>query len=238
MEAKLRCKLRGQRKHFVVINWPVTLGSTNAYYIYIHPYLPLLPSSVIPHHEDQPSFLQPPGESTEPRKADLPYWPKSSLSLAISAILVLIPPSQHSSQIEEPNFAFRRSYAQLFAQSALVNIEKEIDNLGPSSSFHLENTIFRSSPLHPDLPIQLDPILALVVLAIYEYVQRGNVSRMRARINQAVTTAMDISLHALGETTNGPSEGQRRAWWITVSLMHTIWNSSNSEIDVCFLPVF
>jgi hypothetical protein len=200
----------------------VTLGSTNAYYIYIHPYLPLLPSSVIPHHEDQPSFLQPPGESTEPRKADLPYWPKSSLSLAISAILVLIPPSQHSSQIEEPNFAFRRSYAQLFAQSALVNIEKEIDNLGPSSSFHLENTIFRSSPLHPDLPIQLDPILALVVLAIYEYVQRGNVSRMRARINQAVTTAMDISLHALGETTNGPSEGQRRAWWITVSLMHTI----------------
>lgn len=198
--------------------------SANAYYIYIHPYLPLLPSSVVLHHEDQPSFFQPPGESSEPRKADLPYWPESSLGLALSAILALIPPSQHSSQIEESSSALRRSYAQLFAQSALVNVEKEIDDLSPSSSRHHENTMYRSSSLHPDLPIQLDPILALVVLAIYEYVQRGNVARMRARINQAVTTAMDISLHALGESSNESSEAQRRAWWITVSFKFDRYN--------------
>ena len=185
--------------------------------MFIHPYLPLLPSSIVPHREDQPRHFQPSCES-EPRKADLPYWPKSSLGLALSAILVLIPPSQDESQINELNFALRRSYAQLFAQSALATIEKEIDDLGPPSGFLPEHNMQRTSSFHPDLPIQLDPILALVVLAIYEYAQRGNVSRMRARINQAVTMAMDISLHALGKSPEESCEAQRRAWWITVCL--------------------
>lgn len=124
--------------------------------------------------------------------------------------------------MKESSFALRRSYAQLFAQSALVNLEKEIDDSGPSPNLRLGGMRNSSSSFHPDLPIQLDPILSLVVLAIYEYVQRGNVSRMRARINQAVTTAMDMSLHALGESENESSEAQRRAWWITVSLIYAI----------------
>lgn len=124
--------------------------------------------------------------------------------------------------MKESSFALRRSYAQLFAQSALVNLEKEIDDSGPSSKLRLGDMRSSSSSFHPDLPIQLDPILSLVVLAIYEYVQRGNVSRMRARINQAVTTAMDMSLHALGGSANESSEALRRAWWITVSLIYAI----------------
>lgn len=193
----------------------------NAYYIYIHPYLPLLPSAIFPRHEDQPSLFTPPVESVEPRRTDLPYWPESSLGLALSAILVLIPPSQDLIQMNETNFSLRRSYAQLFAQSALASVEKEFDDLGPSSNL-VGGIPQRNSSLHPDLPVQLNPILALVVLAIYEYVQRGNVSRMRARINQAVTTAMDISLHTLGESANESSEAQRRAWWITVGSV-SIW---------------
>ncbi|GLA44698.1 hypothetical protein AnigIFM63309_005881, partial [Aspergillus niger] len=64
--------------------------------------------------------------------------------------------------------------------------------------------------LHQDVSRLLHPILALVALSMYEFCQRGSVSRMRNRANQALTTAMDFSLHALGSSA---SEAQRRAWW-------------------------
>ena len=38
---------------------------------------------------------------------------------------------------------------------------------------------------------------------------------MRMRANQAVTAAMDFSLHQLNETA---SEALRRAWWTAVSV--------------------
>ncbi|KAJ5098446.1 hypothetical protein N7532_005447 [Penicillium argentinense] len=196
---------------------------TNAYYIYIHPYLPLLPAAISPQYEDQSSFIQAPGESntTELKKTDLPYWPESSLSLALSALLVLIPPSHDQAPTKGSTFAARRAYAQLFAQSALSKIEQEIDDLGPPSSVNLFVSTDRGNiSLHPDVPIQLDPILALVTLAVYEYVQRGNVSRMRARINQAVTTAMDISLHTLGVSSSESPEAHRRAWWMTMFIAY------------------
>lgn len=105
----------------------------------------------------------------------------------------------------------------MFAQAALASAENEIDRIGPISSLGVALPQERSH-VHPLVPFQLDPILTLVVLTIYEYCQRGNVSRMRARINQAVTTAMDMSLHELGLTTTEYSEAQRRAWWMTVGL--------------------
>ncbi|KAJ5492285.1 hypothetical protein N7453_010382 [Penicillium expansum] len=99
----------------------------------------------------------------------------------------------------EPSLARRRLYAQLFTQAALAAVETETDDF----------------ELHPQVSTQLHPILALVVLGIYEYCQRGNISRMRARGNQAITTAMDISIHRLDSTTTDYSEAQRRAWWMT-----------------------
>lgn len=119
----------------------------------------------------------------------------------------------------EASIVLRRTYAQLFAQAALASVEKEIDEIGPTVHLNAPGACLSQghSPLHSQVPLQLEPVLALVVLAIYEYCQRGNVSRMRGRINQAVTTAMDISLHQLGSTTTEASEAQRRAWWITVS---------------------
>ncbi|KAJ5746082.1 hypothetical protein N7520_011264 [Penicillium odoratum] len=188
----------------------------NAYYIYMHPYFPLLPPCPHLQHEDRSTFVQSSKQFAEPKKTDLPYWPVSSLSLALSAILVLIPPISDSSPMTEAAVLLRRSYAQLYAQAALASVEREVDELSPASSINLIGASIsqEQSQLHSQVPLPLDPILALLVLAMYEYCQRGNVSRMRARVNHAVTTAMDISLHDLGSATTEYSEAQRRAWWM------------------------
>ncbi|KAJ5697660.1 hypothetical protein N7488_011344 [Penicillium malachiteum] len=188
----------------------------NAYYIYMHPYFPLLPSSLTPVYEDRGTNILPLKPEAKPERFDLPYWPNSSLSLALSAILVLIPAFSDPTPMHEKSILQRRSYAQLFAHAALSSAERGIDELSPASSINVigASVSQEQSPLHPQVPLQLDPILALVVLATYEYCQRGNVSRMRARINNAITTAMDISLHNLGSTTTEFSEAQRRAWWM------------------------
>lgn len=156
---------------------------------------------------------------SQAKKSRMPYWPTSSLTLALSAMLVLIPTSEDTFPIAETSLALRRSYAQLFAQAALTAVETETDDLSPALStnvFEAESCRARNF-LHPQVPTQLHPVMALVVLAIYEYCQRGNISRMRARGNQAITTAMDISLHRLDSTTTECSEAQRRTWWMTVS---------------------
>lgn len=134
-------------------------------------------------------------------------------------MLVLIPTTEDTFPMAEPSLARRRLYAQLFAQAALAAVETETDDLLPALSTNLPGTesLRVQSELHPQVSTQLHPILALVVLGIYEYCQRGNISRMRARGNQAITTAMDISIHRLDSTTTDYSEAQRRAWWMTVS---------------------
>ncbi|KAK1150215.1 hypothetical protein N8T08_000117 [Aspergillus melleus] len=213
----------------------------NAYYIYIHPYLSLLPSPAVPLYEDRPiAFQPPPGETCTVEQSSLPYWPRSSLSLALCAILALIPPDQNPTPSSVCSVWMRREYARLYAQAALTSAEREIDNLTSvsGSNFSPEQGI-----IHPNVPMRLHPILALVVLSIYEYCQRGNVSRMRTRANQAMTTAMDLSIHNLG---SNASEAQRRAWWTSMFtvllssiLQETspIINSSDPRISTPY-PVF
>ena len=162
-------------------------------------------------------MIRPVGEASQPLKSDLPYWPASSLSLALSAMLVLIPAPEDQFSTTETGFAARRSYAQLFAQAALTAVETEIDDLTPNlTSIPKSESCRDQASLHPRIPTQIYPVLALVVLGIYEYCQRGNIPRMRARGNQAMTTAMDISIHNLDSSTTDFSEAQRRAWWMTV----------------------
>jgi hypothetical protein len=142
-------------------------------------------------------------------------------------MLVLIPTAEDTFPMAETNLATRRSYAQLFAQAALAAVETETDDLSPGLSPNVPGieSSRALNGLHPQVPTQLDPVLALVVLSIYEYCQRGNVSRMRARGNQAITTAMDISIHRLDSTTTDYSEAQRRAWWMTVSTSDMLLSS-------------
>ena len=170
-----------------------------------------------PQYEDRPTVIRPFGENSQAEKSQIPHWPESSLALALSAMLVLIPVAEDQLPTTDTSLTLRRSYAQLFAQTALAAVEKEIDDLSPglSAVSDTDSCEVRSS-LHPRLPAQLEPILALVVLGVYEYIQRGNISRIRARVNQAITTAMDISLHSLDDTVTEFSEAQRRTWWMTV----------------------
>ncbi|KAJ5152365.1 hypothetical protein N7492_010660 [Penicillium capsulatum] len=198
----------------------------NAYYIYIHPFFPLIPPSMRPGEKDQPTLTRSSSEFLEANKADLPYWPKSSLSLALSAILVLVPHPRDQNPMDESSVFFRRTYAQFFAQAALSAVENETDNIASTPSSHLtQNDMPQdASVLHSKVLQQLDPILALVTLAMYEYCQRGNISHMRARVNQAITTSMDTSLHKLSSSTTEYSEAQRRAWWMT---MFVAYQSSN-----------
>ena len=61
-------------------------------------------------------------------------------------------------------------------------------------------------------------VLALCIMCIYEYAQRGNLIKMRSRAGQALVLAMDMSLHSQGEIEDEFSEAKRRAWWMCVSI--------------------
>jgi hypothetical protein len=63
--------------------------------------------------------------------------------------------------------------------------------------------------------VELEGLLALLILSVYEYVQRGNLLKMRYRAGQALAIALDKSLYAqMGN--DETSEARRRAWWMTV----------------------
>ncbi|RAH43145.1 uncharacterized protein BO95DRAFT_455225 [Aspergillus brunneoviolaceus CBS 621.78] len=123
--------------------------------------------------------------------------------------LALIPPPQDGNPSDPCCAWLRRSYSGLFAQSALESAEQDI--VEPDAARISPRPPTYSQRFHPDLPVTLHPILTLVVLGVYDSCQNGNIHRMRMRINQAITTAMDSSLHRLEENA---SEAQRRAWWI------------------------
>lgn len=180
--------------------------------------MPLLPPPEVSQYEDKPKVVRVSHESSQSAKSHIPYWPTSSLTLALSAILVTIPVFEDECPENEPSLAARRSYAQIFAQAALAAVETEIDDLSPSLNPNLPHweSARDQRSVHPRVPVSIHPVLALVLLSIYEYCQRGNVSRMRARGNQAMTTAMDISIHNLDLSVTDFSEAQRRAWWIAV----------------------
>ncbi|KAB8276002.1 hypothetical protein BDV30DRAFT_224749 [Aspergillus minisclerotigenes] len=151
-----------------------------------------------------PQDTEPPSEIENPV---LRVYTSEKDILALSAILCLIPPPQDPQPSGECHVWMRRAYARLYAQAALSIAEKEIDELVSPNNL---TSYAEDDRLHNELPFQLYPVLALVALSIYEYCQCGNVSRMRTRANQAITTAMDLGLHR--SDTNAP-EAHRRAWW-------------------------
>lgn len=200
----------------------IRLSSLNAYYAFIHPYLPLLPPPAVPQYEDRPVIIRIQNANfPPPREQVVPHWPVSPLSLALSAILVLIPPPGDISHAHKT--ALRGEYSEIYASSALESVERDIEllRLTPRtgvSGTNLSQPVRR--PLHPNVQLELESILALVTLCTYEYCQRGNISKMRFRANQAVTTAMDMSLHDLGKEAIETSESQRRAWWMTMYMAY------------------
>ncbi|PWY83155.1 hypothetical protein BO94DRAFT_625532 [Aspergillus sclerotioniger CBS 115572] len=193
----------------------------NAYYIHIHPFLSILQSPLSDQISDRSAPVEFPHTNLEHiERSFLPHWPNSALTLALSAILALIPLPQDPYPSSDSSIRLRRSFAQLLAETAFGEVEKEIDRISQELS-HANGPMrqgFDASSLST-----LSPVLALVMLSIYEYCQRGNMSRMRSRANQAITAAMDLGLHNSGPTA---TESQRRAWW---SAMFVLYLSSADQ---------
>ncbi|OTB06307.1 hypothetical protein M426DRAFT_55515, partial [Hypoxylon sp. CI-4A] len=184
----------------------------NAYYIWIHPYFPILPppetplvvDEVLPLHEtDREKFEE----------------PSSAVALAISAILALIPCPQDSSPLDPESIRWRRTYSQFLAKAALESIETEAER--PESSYEppkalddSDEEIFREK-FHPQVPLEIESIIALDLLSVYEYAQRGNLKKMRARVGAALISAMSLMLHTRNDVEDEYSEARRRTWWMT-----------------------
>jgi hypothetical protein len=120
--------------------------------------------------------------------------------------LIPLPRKSHPKAYNTP---LRRSQAHLFAKTAFEEVESEIERNTRAQTSGAFSELTSSN-----LPSRLHPILALSILSVYEYCQRGSISRMRSRANEAVTAAMDLSLHTLDERS---TEAERRTWWSTVS---------------------
>jgi hypothetical protein len=192
----------------------------NAYYDFIHPYFPILPPRVTHPGPDQPLNNADSHPTTPSEEPTLVYEPASPLSSAISAILALVPHPNDPDSMSPGSIMLRRSYAQAFAQLATTSIEADgelIDSTTqPSQALNYAQPSINREPFHPQAPVELEGILALLVLCIYEYAQRGNLMKMRYRAGQAWVIAMNLSLYALGPENDEFSEARRRAWWMTV----------------------
>lgn len=149
----------------------------------------------------------------------MPYWPTSPMGLALAGILVLLPVPGEPQTAEPEAIILRRSYADLFARSALEALENCIE-----SSTRGDLAKGPRSTLHPAVPRKLEPVLALGLLSLYECCQRGNIAKMRIRANQALTIAMDLLLHEENGQT-GCSDAQRRCWWAIVCITLRSWLS-------------
>ncbi|KAI0506145.1 hypothetical protein F5B22DRAFT_639462 [Xylaria bambusicola] len=184
----------------------------NAYYIWIHPYFPILPAPEQVPMPDQPLALA-------ENQSEGFQEPLSAISLAISAILALIPCPLDSHPLSEESIRWRRTYSQFLAKAALESVENESDR--PESSVEpakalddSDDEIFREK-FHPQVPLELESIIALDLLSIYEYAQRGNLKKMRARAGAALVAAMSLHLHQRSEVEDEFTEARRRVWWMT-----------------------
>ncbi|KAI0175806.1 hypothetical protein GGR52DRAFT_330808 [Hypoxylon sp. FL1284] len=184
----------------------------NAYYIWIHPYFPILPPpETVPAPDQVITLLETQRDKFEE--------PTSAISLAISAILALIPCPQDPTPLEPESVRWRRSYSQFLAKAALESIETEAER--PESSveppralYDSDEEVFRDK-FHPYVPLELESIITLNILSVYEYAQRGNLKKMRARVGAALVSAMSLMLHTRNDVEDEYSEARRRAWWMT-----------------------
>ncbi|KAH8896686.1 hypothetical protein GQ53DRAFT_818957 [Thozetella sp. PMI_491] len=209
-----------------------------AYYVFVHPFFPILPApSAIP--VDRPvSRLQTMIDDFEEA-----HEPTSSISLAIAAILALVPHPDDLDYLRPESVLFRRRYAHYLAQSALESIE--VENEIPDSSLEPPRALESSAEqirmrFHPAVPLELESIVALNILSIYEYAQRGNLKKMQSRAGQALMAAMAQSLHLESdEEDEMTSDVKRRIWWMTyISVSQGSIVSNTKPTFEVFAPSF
>ena len=121
--------------------------------------------------------------------------------------------------MDPSSVAWRRKYSQFLAKSALESIESE--NERPESSVEPSKALAdcdEEAPrerFHPDVPVELESVITLNLLSVYEYAQRGNLKKMRTRAGSALVAAMSQNLHKQCEEEEANTEARRRAWWMT-----------------------
>ncbi|KAI1131305.1 C6 zinc finger domain-containing protein [Nemania abortiva] len=184
----------------------------NAYYIWIHPYFPILPPPEQVPTLDQPFALS-------ENQSEGFQEPLSAISLSISAILALIPCPLDPNPSSEGSIRWRRTYSQFLAKAALESIENEHErpesSVEPSRALDdSDDEMFREK-FHSQVPLELESIIALDLLSVYEYAQRGNLKKMRARAGAALVAAMSLFLHKISDVEDEYSEARRRVWWMT-----------------------
>lgn len=205
-----------------------------AYYCWIHPYVPIFPPPETSPPVDEPFSLS----QNEPHP-DEDFEPSTPVALALSAVLALIPCAEDTDSTGADSVLFRRKCAQFFAQTAIESIEAESEI--PDSATEPHKALESSPPpadrppFHPRVPVELESIIALDLLSIYEYAQRGNIKKMRTRAGQALMEAMtSFSLHTQTDDTDFFAEAKRRVWWMTVSCGYSA-TTSNGLSRCCFV---
>ncbi|KAH2455749.1 hypothetical protein KXW63_003703 [Aspergillus fumigatus] len=195
----------------------------NAYYDFIHHYFPILPPRVARRCPDRPIKSAGHYSLSPSEEPLLAYKPQSPLSLAISAILALVPLPDDPEPLSPVAVIRRRTYAHTFAQLANAGVEEDCElqasSTDPSQALANNRPRINREPLHPRTPVELESLLALLILCVYEYTQRGNLLKMRYRAGQALAIALDMSLQSLGEENDECAEARRRAWWMTYYCM-------------------
>ena len=200
----------------------LTGKSLNAYYVFIHPYFPVLPPPVSNLVLDCPSLRSRDQNRTGfERNTSIDFEPSTPITLAISTILTLVPHPDDEDPSNPESVLYRRICAQSFAQSTLdsIEIESEIldSNSLPSRALTSRPSTTQRRLFHPKVPVDIESVIALLILSIYEYGQRGNITKMRTRAGQALVSAMDMSLHSQGDIDDDFAEAKRRVWWMCVS---------------------
>lgn len=132
--------------------------------------------------------------------------------------MALIAPSSDHDHASEAHVVARRRVAQELARQAIESIEhdSELAESVISPECALSNAKHNSAreQFHDKVPTELENIIALCLLSVYEYSQRGNLSKMRDRAGQALMSAMHLSLHCQGNEVDEFTEARRRTWWM------------------------
>jgi hypothetical protein len=192
------------------------------YYTYIHPYFPVLPPPPEAHQvTDNPEFgFRPAPDAIFCSQTSPDFEPSTPLTLAISALLALIPHPDDVDPSAIDSVHLRREQAQAFAQSAFESIEIESElpdsTTSPGDALSSDPTPFDRNQFHALVPLETESIIALLLLSTYEYAQRGNIAKMRNRAGQALNAAINLGLHCKGDEEGYYAEANRRVWWMTV----------------------
>ena len=216
-----------------------------AYYTYIHSYFPVLPAPEAHQVTDNPEVGTRPSPHAifcSPNSPD--FEPSTPLSLAISAILALIPHPDDLDPSGIPSAHLRREQARAFAQSAFKSVEIETEvpesTTSPGDALSSDPIPLSRNQFHPQVPLETESIIALLLLSTYEYAQRGNIAKLRNRAGQALNAAISLGLHCKGDEDGYYAESNRRVWWmtyITVCQGSILSNSVSHPHTPSFLPV-